>query len=503
MRLTHDVAVLGAGFAGALLARLLRRRGHRVLLLEKRSHPRVALGESTTPLANLTLERLAARFDLPDLRDLATWGRLRRRLPHLRRGLKRGFTFYHHTRGALFSNSPENENRLLVAASPGDELADTHWWRADIDHHLVRRAVAEGVDYRDLTHVEGIEIEDTGTRLRGSSLDARVGFVVDAAGALAPLLGLRAHAEASRVRGGFLGGHFTGTRSFVEHARQHGARLPPGPYADEKAAVHHMLEEGWMYVLPFDHGVSSAGLVLREMPPEGNARRIWDEILSGYPTLSATFSGAENLGFHRTERLQYRMANAVGERWALLPHGYAFVGPMFSTGIAWSLLAVERLADVLGGEADLARYDALLAEEAEQIDRLIAAARAAGHDPRLFEGVAHLYFATVSFREIRQRLKLDADAPAWQGFLDADSPAQRELFDECLRFLETAPEAGDFTAWIARAIAPRNVVGLADPSRRRLYGVDFEVLAERSDLLGLRRQELRALQPLLLGSVPA
>ena len=27
----------------------------------------------------------------------------------------------------------------------------------------------------------------------------------------------------------------------------------------------------------------------------------------------------------------------------LLPHSYAFFDPMFSTGIAWSLLAVERL----------------------------------------------------------------------------------------------------------------------------------------------------------------
>ena len=39
--------------------------------------------------------------------------------------------------------------RLLVAASPNDAVSDTHWLRADVDHHFVRQAIAAGVDYRD------------------------------------------------------------------------------------------------------------------------------------------------------------------------------------------------------------------------------------------------------------------------------------------------------------------------------------------------------------------
>jgi len=34
-------------------------------------------------------------------------------------------------------------------------------------------------------------------------------------------------------------------------------------------------------------------------------------------------------------------AVAAGDRWLLLPHAFAFVDPMFSTGIAWSLAGVE------------------------------------------------------------------------------------------------------------------------------------------------------------------
>ena len=63
-------------------------------MVEKGSHPRFALGESSTPLANLTLERLAVRYQLEDLYELAAYGRWRDKLPHAMRGLKRGFTFY-------------------------------------------------------------------------------------------------------------------------------------------------------------------------------------------------------------------------------------------------------------------------------------------------------------------------------------------------------------------------------------------------------------------------
>ena len=140
-----DVAIVGSGCIGSILARALAAGGRRVLLLERGRHPRFALGESSTPLAALALERLAARYGLPDLRHLASHGAWMAHLPHLRRGLKRGFTFYGHERGRPFANGPDNERRLLVAASPDDAVADTHWLRADVDAHLVQRAVAEGV----------------------------------------------------------------------------------------------------------------------------------------------------------------------------------------------------------------------------------------------------------------------------------------------------------------------------------------------------------------------
>jgi FADH2 O2-dependent halogenase len=216
--------------------------------------------------------------------------------------------------------------------------------------------------------------------------------------------------------------------------------------------------------------------------------------------------------------IQHRLARAAGERWALLPHAYAFVDPLFSTGIAWSLRAVERLALAFerarGARRvpsidDLRRYELLLGREADQIDRIVAAAYEAMAHFDLFAAHAMLYFAAVSFAEVSQRLS--ADSPAWTGFLGVDDPMLAPLPRESLRRLRdlthsrgdigTADERRNFADWITHTIAARNVVGLADPARRNLYPVDLDVLVERHALLGMSRDELMARLPALRGMV--
>src|SRR4029079_18420902 len=53
-----------------------------------------------------------------------------------------------------------------------------------------------------------------------------------------------------------------------------------------------------------------------------------------------------------------------------------------------------------------------------------------------------------------------------------------------------------------RAIAPRNVAGLADPKRHNLYPVDFDVLMERHALLGVTRGRCLERLPALRGLGP-
>jgi FADH2 O2-dependent halogenase len=218
------------------------------------------------------------------------------------------------------------------------------------------------------------------------------------------------------------------------------------------------------------------------------------------------------------DRIQHRLARAAGPRWVMLPHAYGFVDPLFSTGIAWSLRAVERLglcfespeAGRLPGEAQLNRYAILLAREADQIDRMVAAAYEAMTHFDLFAAHAMIYFATVSFAEVRQRL-VDDDGthPAWSGFLGVGDPVLEPLPRASLRRLRHITggqgDIGDsvqrrsFARWVGRAIAARNVGGFGDPSRSNLYPVDLELLIDRHALLGMTREQLIVRLPALRG----
>ena len=491
------VAVVGSGFAGSLLARVLKVQGHDVVLLERGTHPRFAIGESSTPLANLTLERLARRYGLDDCYDLAAHGRWVARFPEVRRGLKRGFTFYRHHPGRPFEADGTRTERLLVAASPNDQVADNHWLRADVDHHFVRAAVAAGVEYRDRTEVTAELLKTLGAE-----------FVVDASGPggfLARQLGIPSALRRMHTRAGLLFSHFDRGRLFAEVV----PGLPAGPYPDDWAAVHHLIDEGWMYSLRFDHGVTSAGFLLRERVP-GTPEQMWRHLLRRYPTIGALFCDAQPLmPLAFKPRIQHRLTRAAGKGWAMLPHAFAFVDPLFSTGIAWSLRAIERLAGCFenGGlpptAADLARYDALLSREADQIDWLVAGAYHAMARFDLFAAHSMIYFAAVSFAEIRQRVGVRPDENhAWSGFLGVGDAVLGGLPRASLRRLAHVRSPADrreFINWVSRSIAPRNVCGLANPAAHHRYPVDLDVLLQRHQVLGMSRESLVSALPALRG----
>ena len=529
------VVIVGSGFAGSILARVARVAGHDVTLVERGSHPRFALGESSTPLAAIALERLAARYGLDDLHALAACGRWSARLPELRRGLKRGFTFYRHARGRRFENDASNRNRLLVAASPDDAVADAHWLREDVDAFLVRRAEAAGVRYLDRTVLDGLErragrFYPSGAR-RGAAVRLEADLIVDASGPggfLARQLGLETALPRGALRTGLVYGHFRGVQPLRRVAGP-GAAFPAGPYPDELAAVHHLLDEGWLYELTFDHGVVSAGFVIEgaeawrsiaERPPADAFRALTRR----YPSLAAQYEAADPVRPVATvARLQRRSAPAAGEGWALLPHVLQFWSPLFSTGIAWSLLGVERLGLLLE-DADssrtaerprlasgLERYAALLRMEADHLRCFVEPAYRCRRDFDAFDAYVQAYFAAASYSETLQRLR---PAPpetgghwAWSGFLGATDPVLQRIFAEAARLAEKRhskplpdqrPHESPIDA-MRRLIAPRNLAGLADPSRRRLYPADVETLVAATGVVGLSPQEVRTRLPLLRG----
>jgi len=521
------IVIVGSGFAGSILARLLVSAGKTVTLVERGAHPRFAIGESSTPLAAICLERLAADYGLGDLAALAAYGRWASQLPDLRHGLKRGFTFYGHRRGEPYSNDETNSNRLLVAASPSEEVADSHWMRSDVDAYLVQRAAEEGVEVIDRCELDRCDPRPGGWRLEGTqggtSIALDASFVVDATGAggfLPSRLELEPAApQAGAPCTGVVFSHFEGVASFVEVARQGGASFPDAPYPEERAAIHHLLEEGWMYVLPFDEGLVSAGIVLDRKVPgvrrllAGPPTAAWSTILSRYPTLAAQFADSQAVRSPRTiAHLQRRQSRAAGPGWALLPHTFCFVSPMFSTGIAWSLIAVERLAAAFvepGGTENtswgLRAYRLLCATEADSLCELIGPAYRLRHRFDTFSAWTQLYFAAASYAEVWQRIG-PRPPRGWSGigFLGAGDPQMRAAMSAARADLRGATanrhsvEAVD-DAIVAAHIAGRNIAGLADAGRHRSYPVDLDALVDRASLLDRTRAEMIAALPRLRG----
>lgn len=304
---------------------------------------------------------------------------------------------------------------------------------------------------------------------------------------------------------GLLYSHFAGVRLMADLL----PGLPPGPYPDDWAAVHHVIDEGWMYSLRFDHGVTSAGFLLTA-PMTKTPEEMWRRLLQRYPTIGALFGDATPLmpiAYRR--RIQHRLTRAAGEGWAMLPHAYSFVDPLFSTGIAWSLRAIERLALCfergLPSEQDLTRYETLLRAEADQIDLLVAGAYKAMARFDLFAAHAMIYFAAVSFAEVRQRIH-PAETAAWSGFLGVGDPRLGPLPRASLRRLGRIRTAGDrreFIRWVRRSIASRNVCGFANPAAHNLYPVDLDHLVKRHAVLGLSRSALISALPALRGGASA
>ncbi|MDE2689073.1 MAG: FAD-dependent oxidoreductase [Acidobacteriota bacterium] len=500
----REIVIAGGGFAGSILARALHAQGRDVLLLERGRHPRFALGESSTPLANLALERLAVRYGFEDLWDLAAHGRWRRRLPEVGRGLKRGFCFYENEPGEAFSPGPASGRRLVVAASPDDEAADSQWLRADVDRFLFERARAEGVDCREEAAVEVVSVprEPGGgpVRLRAGGQAVEAGLLIDATGGSPLAAGLGAGEASPRLRTSLVYSHFAGVAPF-----ERAEGWPDSPFPERWSASHHLLEEGWMYQLRFDDGSVSAGFLLTG-DPVGEPEAVFASLLDRYPSLAVQFADSAPLRpVASRSAVAWRRDRAAGRGWLLLPHSYAFVDPMFSTGIAWSLLAVERVADFcrngLPAAADLERYGGLVAAEADHIDRLLVAAYRLMPAMDRFTAAAMVYFAAASFDELRQRL-LDAPREGWcrQGFLGAGD-GRRRLFEELEERSAAGAESGSPADWVGPAIERWNLIGLLDPRRCNAYPVDLEDMERRAVRiaagLGLDAAELRRRWPRL------
>lgn len=474
------IVIVGSGFAGSLLALIARTLDLDVVLLERVRHPRFAIGESSTPLANRQLQRVATDFNLPWLGPFTKYGSWKTAHPEITCGLKRGFSFFRHREGRSFESSDHHDNELLVAANPDAPRGDTHWYRSEFDAFLVDRAVESGVCYIDGCKISHLERE-CAWRIRATteagSLEISADFFVDATGdgnVLARSIGLSPDLTNVRTNTRALFSHFEEVRPWSDILDEHDASRREHPFPCDAAALHHLLDGAWMWVLRFDNGITSAGLSLNvahhprrpSLAPEGE----WQQWLERYPSVKRQFDGARAIRpITATDRLQRRLSVAAGSDWAALPHAAAFVDPWLSSGIAHTLYSVRRLASVFAAikaakdpAPQLHDYSQRLLREAALADRITAACFGRFDCFPVLASLTMLYFAAVTYAEHQAD---DYD------FLLADDrhfTAQVKEITDAAMCVDVA-QAAAFQTDVARRLAPYNVAGLCDPARRNMY----------------------------------
>lgn len=545
-RVDADVAIVGSGFAGSLTALCLLRRGKRVVMVERGRHPRFAIGESSTPLANLLIEELADRYDLPRLRPFSKWGTWQRTRPEVACGLKRGFTFFFHRPGEPFNDRDDRGGRgdggsdgsdggararqLLVAASPHDEIADTHWYRPAFDEALMRGAEAAGAIYLDETRLDHVRHEGNvtileGTRRNGASVRVTAPFVIDASGPrgflhhalgfeeaplpwLPPTSGLFTHFEGVERWDRLNHSHdLHPHHAHNPHHPQHASSAAQPPYPVDDAALHHVFPGGWIWMLRFNNGITSAG-VAHTHGARADALRLhesggaaaWDRLLETLPSVREQFRAARAVHpFIYVPRVAFRSRQVCGDTWALLPSAAGVIDPLLSTGFPLTLLGIGRLVDLLertaAGSAErqtaLRNYAKVTQDELDITEQLVGALYANMSDPPVFKRLGLLYFAAASFSEAARRLGRPELAP---GFLLHRHPRFGPELRAC------AAEAVEIAAMTSSDVGPvasSAPCAAASGALREALFARIDAAIEPFDIAGLRDRTRRDWYPVL------
>jgi FADH2 O2-dependent halogenase len=269
--------------------------------------------------------------------------------------------------------------------------------------------------------------------------------------------------------------------------------------------VHHVFDGGWIWVLQFNNGMTSAGVAAtdtcasRLRLAEGAAA--WERLLKLILALKEQFASARaERPFTHIPRLSFRSAQIAGKRWALLPSAAGFVDPLLSTGFPLTLLGVDRLAEIIERHweaADfsdrLGTYGARTEAELLTTSNLIGSLYANMSNFPVFVALSLLYFAAASFSEAARRLgKTQLASSFLLGDDPVFGPGCRELIDRARGPL-TQDEVEKLVGDILAAIEPFNVAGLGRAERRNWYPAEAKDLFENAHKLGATHDEVAAM----------
>ena len=317
-----DVAVIGGGPGGSTAAALLARRGYKVIMLEKAHHPRFHIGESLLPMNLPLFERLGV---LDKVRAMGV-----------------------HKAGADFeADNERGYNVFSFGRALGESPPHSYQvWREDLDQMLFEHARESGADAREGQEVVAIEqrgprdalIEvkaDDGAR---SAIAAR--YVIDASGRDAFLSSRRKLKRRNREH-----------QSAAIFGRFASAARRPGEDAGNVSI--YRFEHGWMWMIPLPDGSMSVGAVcwpdyLKRR--RGDTRTFLLETLRQSEGLWQRLEGAELVDEVRVAgNYSYDSARMAGPGWILIGDAFAFLDPVFSSGVFLAMDSAEKAVEVVDG----------------------------------------------------------------------------------------------------------------------------------------------------------
>ncbi len=459
-----DIAILGTGIGGTLLGSILAANGLDVLLLEQGVHPRFTIGESTIPETTLLLRLMAKRYGVPEIAHLCSFHQVRAHISQAC-GVKRNFSFHYHSPGK--PNDPRQTTQFHTLAPPFGP--DIHFFRQDTDAYFLMVAARYGATVRQQTPIQEIRFADDRVELTaagGERFHAR--YVVDAGGMQAPiakLLGLRQEPCPLHTRSRTIFTHMVGVPPYDSCAvprREHGLTSPLA-----QGTLHHLFDGGWIWVIPFDNhptatnSLCSVGLTLdlEQYPePTGPPEEEFHQMISRFPTIARHLGQARPIRpWTASGRLQYLAPQLVGDRFGLLPHASTFIDPLFSSGLAITMSAINGFAARLiaaKSDGDFSgerfRYvETWTGKLFDYYDHLVSGAYVAFRDFRLWNAWHRLWmlgslYGGAGLFEILSRYDRSHDpavfdlfeTPPYRGIQAIDFEPFQQLFAESHREIE-------------------------------------------------------------------
>lgn len=319
----YDVIVIGGGPAGSTAAALLAQKGRKVLLLEKEKFPRYHVGESLMPYCWFTLDRLGV---LTEMERIA----------------------YTKKYSVQFVTQDGRQSQPFYFFQHYEHPSSTTWQveRADFDFMLLENARRKGAEVHELTTVKRVLKDDAG-RVIGVEAVAPSG---DTFHAFAPItIDCSGREQVTTAREGWrIKDPRLNKLAIWTYFR--GAKRDPG--IDEgNTTVAYVEDRGWFWYIPLRGDIVSVGIVAEKdylFSDTKDLPEIFCREIGRNAWVKDHLSVGQQFGdYFATSEFSYRSKHCAADGLLLAGDAFAFLDPVFSSGVFLALKGGELAADAV------------------------------------------------------------------------------------------------------------------------------------------------------------